>query len=92
MKNVIFALAFMLMGTFAFASANKNTSINKEKTVERQFIKLKDANVIKKEKQTFFFLVSHYCAVEDGHFRGEGHGRTARQACRRARRDLRRQM
>ena len=53
---------------------------------------MKDANVLKKEKQTFFFLVSYYCGVEDGHYRGVGHGRTSRQARRRARRDLRRQM
>lgn len=91
MKNVIFMLAFMLFGISSFAWTDESTSINKEITLKKQFIKLKDANVLKKEKETFFFLVSYYCSVEDGHFRGEGHGRTSRQACRRARRDLRRQ-
>ena len=36
-------------------------------------------------------MLRYFCAVEDGHYRGEGSGRSPGQACRRARRDLRRQ-
>jgi len=84
-------LAFGLFGIYSFAATKEGKSINKEITLKNKLIKLEDANVLKKEKQTFYFLLTYYCAVEDGYFRGEGFGRTSRQACRRARRDLRRQ-
>lgn len=78
MKDIIFVLAFILIGVSVYASVEK-TKNHKEHVPFEITIDLKSAD-----------LISHYCAVEDGHFRGEGHGRTARQACRRARRELRR--
>jgi hypothetical protein len=34
MKNVFFAIAFMLVGTFAFANNSVETELNLEKTIE----------------------------------------------------------
>lgn len=106
MRKLIFALTFMLIGTFAFASINvesilvvesesvielttdfnSSTMFAKNQTTEESVLDL-DSN-----QSIELIAAIYYCSVEDGHYLGEGTGNTPAQACRRARRDLRRQL
>lgn len=104
MKNVFFALIFMLISSFSFASTNveSNLDVNSEKVIEliTDFNSSKELtenlstekSVVNSEINISIELIAttYYCSVEDGHYRGEGFGSSSAQACRRARRALRR--
>lgn len=103
MRKIIFALAFMLIGSFSFASTNveSNLVLRSESVTEitagfnssMMFAENKttEESVVDSESNLSIELIaaSYYCSVEDGHYVGEGTGSTSAQACRRARRNLR---
>ena len=98
MKNVFLTLVFVLASTFSFASTNveKNLDVNSENFIElitefsssmmfTENLSTKKS-VVNSEFNLSIELISktYYCSVEDGHYRGEGFGRSSAQACRRA--------
>ncbi len=74
MKNVFFALAFMLVGTFAFANNSVQTELNLEETVEiSNFLDLISSDVksfenysVTSNTDAFGCLLKFTFVLEDG--------------------------
>tara|TARA_R110000822_G_scaffold62377_6_gene153852 strand:+ start:770 stop:1105 length:336 start_codon:yes stop_codon:yes gene_type:complete len=63
MKNVFFALAFMLVGTFAFANNSIETKLNLEETIE-----VSNNNEVKHIDYTSFKKMLQNGSIEQGEF------------------------
>lgn len=93
MRKLFFMLAFMLIGFVAFAAANiENNMINSDVFYENETMEESAVVDFEFHLSTEAVAATYYCAVEDGHFRGEAFGNTPAQACRKARRALKKDM
>lgn len=89
MKKLFFMLAFMLVGVLGFATSNiESNLINSEVLAENKTLEKSVVVDLEFNLSAEAIAATYYCYVEDGHFAGEGYGNSMAQACRRAKRAL----